>query len=71
MKKPDTNEELKPCPFCGNKPTYKTFHDGFARWHRIECPLCKIFMDRLWKNVVIAAWNKRADNGGNKMTVKK
>jgi Lar family restriction alleviation protein len=64
MKKPNTKKVLKPCPFCGNKPTYKTFHDGFARWHRIECLLCKIFMDKLKKDEVYATWNKRANNGG-------
>ena len=53
------NEELKPCPFCGIKPTYETFHDGFARWHRIECPSCKIFMAWVEKDEVIAKWNKR------------
>jgi Lar family restriction alleviation protein len=55
-------EVVKPCPFCGSEPNYKTFHDGFIRWHRIECPFCKVFLSRFEKEDAIAAWNKRKDS---------
>jgi Lar family restriction alleviation protein len=56
-------EELKSCPFCGGKPRYKTFYDGFTRFHRIKCLFCKVFIDRLEKDEAIAAWNKRIGDG--------
>jgi Lar family restriction alleviation protein len=53
------DNKLKPCPFCGGKGGYETFHDGFRRIHRITCSLCKVFIDKPEKQEVITAWNKR------------
>jgi Lar family restriction alleviation protein len=53
------NIELKTCPYCGKKPKYETFHDGFIRWHRIECKNCNIIMDKNTRKEIADTWNKR------------
>ncbi len=37
------NEELKPCPFCGDIPTLVSdFHEANGNWfcHKIKCEQC-------------------------------
>jgi len=55
-------EQLKPCPFCGGKAEYATFHDGFRKINCITCSFCKANIDRSKIQEVIMAWNNRVDN---------
>ena len=59
-------DELKPCPFCGGKP--RLFVSNGVR---VLCPKCyagtKILVDHMESDsnateMVVEAWNKRADN---------
>lgn len=59
-------EELKPCPFCGEKPKYKPFIDSFNedRQYVVKCGWCEAQSE--WgesKHEAIRLWNKR--NGEN------
>ena len=56
----NTNEQLKPCPFCGSEKTYFIAIDGD---YQIECACCYAkshFYDT--KDDVIEAWNRRAND---------
>jgi hypothetical protein len=60
-------KKLKPCPFCGGIPHYKTFmyyHElgKRKRAHNIVC-VCGIGRGADTKEEVIEAWNKRSDQG--------
>ena len=52
----NTEEILKPCPFCGEKPSTSTYY--------IECEHCDVGPIIGWfhidKDRAIKAWNKRA-----------
>ena len=62
-------EELKPCPFCGNK--YVTLTETMTEGFRIKCPCCNITFVRdfyqhrkdLGRTRTIEAWNRRGSNG--------
>jgi len=49
-------EELKPCPFCGDKPVGP--EHGDSDWW-IECPTCEIVMEHFSKSYLIKMWNRR------------
>ena len=61
-----TNNELKPCPFCGGK-NVSTFEEQFisltTRWYVCQCEECGIFsrIDRggSTEQEAIDAWNRR------------
>lgn len=56
------SEELKPCPFCGDKAVQKDMDTPFKNgW--IGCPKCHCFIDWIknGKPQAITAWNTRAD----------
>ena len=63
--------ELKPCPFCGGKPTaaFPIMSLGEkGGWNVIMClnPKCRIQPSTDWhksKSVVVREWNRRAENG--------
>ena len=54
---------LKPCPFCGGKPEFKTDADG-GDW--LRCSQCFVGINALWYDgdlgVVEGSWNRRADD---------
>lgn len=56
-----TNEELKPCPFCGEIPSI--IIDGLPfnedEWFEIKCRCDFTFDNRLRKDL-IKSWNTRA-----------
>lgn len=55
-----TNENLKPCPFCGGKAELETNEDG-SMLH-VTCTVCYARSDNHYakhKNYVIQDWNKR------------
>ena len=59
-------EELKPCPFCGNKP--KTWwdlesdvHECYNQGYNIECPLGHARIYAIYDVEAIQAWNRRAN----------
>ena len=60
-------EELKPCPFCGGEARLLV-NDGV----KVICSKCYVgtmsMKDVMWQEsnaveTVVAAWNRRADNG--------
>ncbi|MFU1599701.1 Lar family restriction alleviation protein [Alteromonas macleodii] len=69
--------ELKPCPFCGNSDVHVDgVHLAFAPLHRdnhtvnafIRCEKCPCSMhmqfdskQKDWRNVIAAAWNQRME----------
>jgi len=60
-----TDNELKPCPFCGGKPQFDECYDNASKRYSITCFNCGIEMRR-WestedKSKIIAAWNRRAN----------
>jgi Lar family restriction alleviation protein len=56
------NEELKPCPFCGEK-AYIIHEESDGLWeigcHNQKCKLIVYTRDIYDKKEAIAAWNKR------------
>ncbi len=50
-------EDIKPCPFCNEKPKGPEAADE-GWW--IECESCEIIMEDNSKRNLIALWNKRA-----------
>jgi len=62
-------EELKTCPFCGAIPgvNITSSNRWFVMCQNSEClMLVTNHIHYVKKQKAIAAWNKRADNGGNK-----
>ena len=69
----DTNDELLPCPFCGEKPIWwlKGNADlvGHKRVITIKCPNCRTTQETgiihsttdLGCEIAITKWNARAD----------
>ena len=59
-------ENLKRCPFCGNTATVEEVrdYDESIVWE-VSCDACPNNIDWSFetKAEVIAAWNRRADNG--------
>lgn len=56
----DTAPDLKPCPFCGEKPEAKADHTT-EQCHAVPCSTCGFWLsddDAEWS--CITAWNTRA-----------
>ncbi len=58
--------ELKPCPFCGGKPTVT--NDRQMKWFYIEClnDGCPVLVQGAWHldmDNAIEGWNRRAEDG--------
>ncbi len=52
-------EELKPCPFCGNESVRVYKHVGMDDWY-VSCAGCGIRTEgNTSKDIVVAAWNRR------------
>ena len=62
----EEENELKPCPFCGNPDVYFV-HEDMYLGHEIYCGECDMTFDvdahDATKQDVIAAWNRRAEYG--------
>lgn len=64
------SSDLKPCPFCGEKPVAEFNHviEGQKTdWNFISCknPKCRIKPSTDWhkcRSVVVREWNRRAGN---------
>lgn len=60
-------DELKPCPFCGNKAVLEDL-GGYETCGRffVRCTKCDIAQDNLWatKKTAIRRWNKRVSKEG-------
>lgn len=52
------NEELKPCPFCGDIPIQDTKVGSWIRY-TIDCHNCGLTMWSLTEEDVIKTWNTR------------
>lgn len=55
-----SNEDLKPCPFCGGEDLHgQTYFDG--QWHYIVCmTCCGRGGESMMREEAVAFWNKRA-----------
>lgn len=56
-------EKLKPCPFCGEAPTFDT--DGHMTW--VYCYRCDVRGPRVWngknaKKEATEKWNRRPND---------
>ena len=52
------SEELKPCPFCGNKGRH-VWNEG-DRVDQVYCVACNAEVaGRPWRGGAVASWNKR------------
>lgn len=59
--------DLKSCPFCDGKGYIRTewregYQIGFVACERCGCQTSGVNTTPGWKEIVIKAWNKRADN---------
>lgn len=57
-------DDLKPCPFCGNRATLSRYYvcDGYQNespTYRAHCTDCHAKMEHSSKEVVITEWNTR------------
>lgn len=54
-------EELKPCPFCGNKKILVAYEEQLDNAYDVYCVVCKCgaAMRNSIKEAAIEAWNKR------------
>ncbi|MBP3427141.1 MAG: Lar family restriction alleviation protein [Clostridia bacterium] len=62
--------KFKPCPFCGDLPTYEHFCEGFFWVERIKCHNCNLKMDavgtsRSEGSRVARLWNRRDGNAAD------
>ena len=58
---PERLEELKKCPFCGNKPTFTkdTYPNGIC-YYKIFCDICIFhFGTVMGEKSLITKWNTR------------
>ena len=59
-------EQLKPCPFCGSDATIEVLQRAIEELtrYRIECKCCwcATGWDYLSEEMVIEAWNRRAND---------
>ena len=61
--------ELKPCPFCGGKPSIISFKHTYSTFfvYQVMCFSChtqpKFFGRGTTKGKAIEAWNRRAGDG--------
>jgi Lar family restriction alleviation protein len=59
--------KLKPCPFCGSKPTTVRHHTSIKQYitacSRFGCPVSKFPRDYKTKKQAIQSWNRRVDDG--------
>lgn len=58
--------ELKPCPFCGNKPEIQTGYEFETRMTkvRIACAKCGTYGQSAYSTSgAFEAWNRRAEDG--------
>ena len=64
-----SEDELKPCPFCGGKPIGPEL-DGFSTYteYWIDCEACEIVMARRGESELIKSWNTRASEYHAKKT---
>lgn len=62
------NEELKPCPFCGNKAMIKEIDTSkvkiseFDKHYQVKCTKCPAKLNEMWfwkPEPAIRAWNRR------------
>lgn len=62
-----TENELKPCPFCGGEATIINAQQPFERRRKLfaTCTVCGVEMPRIARSMKEAkeAWNRRTDNG--------
>ena len=61
---PNTTD-LKPCPFCGSDPEYKTRNVLFPEMEAVGCimPLCAVMPETAWNRTredAARQWNTRA-----------
>lgn len=57
--------ELKPCPFCGDKPTVKMHKNRYSDWWIVSCPKCHITQTgnaHEFRFEAVEAWNRRAND---------
>lgn len=58
-----TEEELKPCPFCGSKDVHLIENDRDKSEVSITCKDCNVWVDHMFdamsREEAIALWNKR------------
>ena len=59
------HNELKPCPFCGNRAFDNIKYSTRKRKprHFVKCTKCNAYMEYCNKKTAINAWNRRADDG--------
>ena len=62
--KPQINERLKPCPFCGNTNITCATHKpvGGAEFYEVICVECGARVRRSSKRKAVEAWNRRVGN---------
>lgn len=62
---PQSDEELKPCPFCGKDVELKHYKANGNDWWYVMCTNCRIAIDpMMWndhvsKEEAIEIWNRR------------
>ena len=55
-------EELKPCPFCGSKASFRSSYGDAGKSHWVECLRCRSGgEDCSSKQGAEKAWNRRAE----------
>jgi len=57
------SEELKPCPFCGNKTSVHayTYKDAVYRQYAVKCNKCGARIMGASTELAIDKWNRRAE----------
>lgn len=55
MLKLNSDQELKPCPFCGGQVTMKDRYRTIIR-----CDVCDFELAKWGKDMAISIWNRRA-----------
>lgn len=62
-------EELKPCPFCGDKASLRKTATGrnrsgyvyYISCGNLNCPVCVYTCNRDTENEAVEIWNRRAE----------